>query len=491
MPKLFWKIFLWFWGAMLIVNCAILFSVLSTRSASEQNRFKQFAQSMMSLQARKAAEILESQSPQALSDYFRDFGRTADMHFSLYRSDGSDVLGALTDGTTRLWISEAAQDEKTHFPRHYGAPLMLQATTGPSGAKYILFSEHASLPFAHFLRGGIGTQILRLLAVALAVALVCLVLAHYIASPILHVQGISRRIASGDLSARVRPRLTSRRDEIADLSKDFNLMAEQIETLLHSQSQLLQAISHEMRSPLARLTLAVGLAKASSAPESDGLLDRIEMEAQRIEQMLSQLLTLARLDRGATSFPRTPVELSLLLSDIVSDASFEASAIKRWVILTHADACMVAGSDALLRSAIENVIRNAIRYTRDSSTVEVSLKLDNALGQGFAVIHVTDEGPGVPAAELSEIFKPFYRVSSARERETGGTGLGLAITHRAVDLYHGTVLARNRTEGGLDVEIRLPVFAVPSHQLPAIDGLLSNACEHQPALNRCAPRPTK
>jgi signal transduction histidine kinase len=252
-------------------------------------------------------------------------------------------------------------------------------------------------------------------------------------------------------------------------------MAEQIETLLHSQSQLLQAISHEMRSPLARLTLAAGLAKANSAPESDGLLERIETESERIEQMLSQLLTLARLDRGATSFPRTPVELSLLLSDIVSDASFEGSATKRSVILTNADPCLVDGSHALLRSALENVIRNAIRYTRESSTVEVSLKLDNTAGQDFAVIHVTDEGPGVPSAELSQIFKPFYRVSSARERETGGTGLGLAITDRAVHLYHGSVAARNRTEGGLDVEIRLPVFPVLSHQLPPTDGLLTNA----------------
>jgi len=472
MPKLFWKIFLWFWGAMLIVNCAIIFSVLSIRSVSEQNR----AQSMMSLEARKAAEIYESRSPKAFSDDLRDFGQTLDMHFSLYRPDGSDALGKPTDATTRLWISEAAQDEKTHFPRRYGPPLMLQATTGPSGAKYILSAEHASLPFAHFVRGGIGTQILRLLAVALAVALVCLALAHHIASPILHLQSVSRRIAAGDLSARVRAQLTSGRDEIADLSKDFNLMAEQIETLLHSQSQLLQAISHEMRSPLARLTLAAGLAKANSTPESYSLLERIETEAERIEQMLAQLLTLARLERGATSFPRTPVELSLLLSDIVSDASFEGSATKRSVILTNADSCLVDGSDALLRSAIENVIRNAVRYTRESSTVEVSLKLHNTGEQDLAVIHVTDQGPGVPSRELSQIFKPFYRVGCARERETGGTGLGLAITDRAVHLYHGSVAARNRTEGGLDVEIRLPVLPMLPHQLPATDGvLLTNA----------------
>jgi two-component system sensor histidine kinase CpxA len=475
MPKLFWKIFFWFWGAMLIVNCAIIFSILSVRSVSEQNRFKQYAQSMMSLEARKAAEIFESQSPKTLADYLRDLGHAADMRLSLYRSDGSDVLGTPTDGQIRSWISEAAQDGQTHFPRHYGPPLMLQAATGSSGAKYILSAEHVSLPFAHYIRGGIGTQILRLLEVALAVALVCLVLAHYIASPILHLQSVSRRIATGDLSARAQVRLTSGRDEIADLSKDFNLMAEQIETLLHSQNQLFQAISHEMRSPLARLTLAAGIAKGTCTPESDSLLERIETEAERIEQMLAQLLTLARLDRGATLFPRTPVMLSLLLSDIVSDAHFEGSATKRSVILTNADPCLVDGSNALLRSAIENVIRNAIRYTRESSTVEVSLTLDNSAGQDLAVIHVTDEGPGVPSAELSQIFKPFYRVSSARERETGGTGLGLAITDRAVHLYHGSVAARNRAEGGLDVEIRLPVLAAPSRQRPPTDGVLANA----------------
>ena len=279
MPKLFWKIFLWFWGAMLIVNCAIVFSVFSIRSIPDQDRFNQFTEAMMSLQARKTAEMFESQSPQAFAEYLRDFGKRADMHFALYRADGSDVLGRPTDDTVRSWIAEAAQDDKTHFPRNAGPPLMLQATTGPSGARYVLWVEHTSLPFVHFLRAGIGTQTLRLCAVALAVALVCLALAHYIASPILHLQSVSRRIARGELSARVRARMAGGKDEIGDLSRDFNLMAEQVETLLRSQSQLLQAISHEIRSPLARLTLAAGLAKGSSASESEALLERIETEA--------------------------------------------------------------------------------------------------------------------------------------------------------------------------------------------------------------------
>jgi signal transduction histidine kinase len=472
MPKLFWKIFLWFWGAMLIVNCAIVFSVFSIRSIPDQDRFNQFTEAMMSLQARKTAEMFESQSREAFAGYLRDFGKTADMHFGLYRADGSDVLGGPTDDATRLWITEAAQDEKARFPRNAGPPLMLQGTTGPSGARYVLWAERASLPFVHFLRAGIGTQTLRLCAVALAVALVCLALAHYIAAPILHLQSVSRRIARGELSARVRARMTGGKDEIADLSRDFNFMAEQVETLLRSQSQLLQAISHEIRSPLARLTLAAGLAKGSSASESEGLLERIETEAERIEQMLSRLLTLARLDRGPTSFPKTAVELSFLLSEIVLDAGFEGSATNRSVTLKHADPCLVDGSEALLRSAIENVVRNAVRYTRDGSSVEVGLKVQNMAGKDFAVIHVTDEGPGVPSGELSQIFKPFYRVSSARERETGGTGLGLAIADRAVHLYHGSIAARNRIEGGLDVEIRLPVLPGAVYHVAAMDGVI-------------------
>lgn len=475
MPKLFWKIFLWFWVAVLIVDAAVIFAIVSTPSASEETRFREFPPSMMPSQAQKIADLFEGQPSKAFSEYLGELDRTADIHFRLYRPDGSDVLGRSTDDTTRGWIADASKGDAALFFRRHGSPLVLQPTRGSSEATYVLSAEPASLPFALLMRGGIRTQILRLSLVALAGALVCLVLAHRFASPILHLQSISRRIATGDFSARVSPALTTGRDEIADLSKDFNIMAEQIETLLHSQTQLLQAISHEMRSPLVRLTLAVGLAKANSTLPSDGLLDRIETEAERIEQMLSQLLTLARLDGGGGSFPRKPVELSLLLSEIVSDASFEGSATKRSVILADAEPCLVHGSHALLRSAIENVVRNAVRYTPPESTVEVSLGLAKTQGKNFAVIHVIDEGPGVPTAELSQIFKPFYRVSSARERETGGIGLGLAITERAVHLYGGTVSAKSRLEGGLDVLIRLPVFPMPPQPYPPRDGVLTNA----------------
>lgn len=471
MPKLFWKIFVWFWVSMLVVDCAVIFSITSTRSASDQLRWEQFAHSMMSLQARQAAEIFEKQGPSALTAYIASLKVSSEMQLTLYGPGASDLLGAPTSTATRILVSRALQSRETPFQNELGNPLMVEATAGPSGARYVLAASASPPPFLGFMRGGIRAQTIRLFAVGLAVTLVCLVLAHYIASPILHLQNVSRRIAVGDLGARVQLGKSRRRDEIADLGRDFNIMAEQIESLLRSQNQLLKDISHEIRSPLTRLTLAVGLAK-TNCHGTDDLLERIEREAERIEHMLAQLLTVARLDGGGATFASGQVELSMLLSEIVDDASFEGSATKRAVILATADPCLVDGSESLLRSAIENVIRNAVRYTRPSSIVEVNLRLEKSGGKEFAVIQVLDEGPGVPSAELPLIFKPFYRVDCARERATGGVGLGLTITERAINFYRGTVSAGNRDGGGLEVQIRLPLS--PS-DAPAAKPVLVNS----------------
>jgi two-component system, OmpR family, sensor histidine kinase CpxA len=458
MPRLFWKIFVWFWVSMLVVDCAVIFSIISTQSTSDRLRWQQFTHSMMSLQARQAAEVFEKQGSKELVAYLSRLQVSSEMQLALYGPDGSDVLGAPASDSTKALVSNALRDKETQFSSQPGDSVMVAATTGPSGVRYVLTTSAPSPPFLGFMRGGIRAQAFRILAVGLAVTLVCLVLAHYIASPILHLQNVSRHITVGDLGARVQFGKSRRRDEIADLGRDFNIMADRIESLLHSQNQLLKDISHEIRSPLSRLTLAVGLAKTSRGGESDDLLERAEREAERIEDMLAQLLTVARLDGGAASFPKTPVELSLLLSEIVDDASFEGSATKRSVLLAKADACFVDGSESLLRSAIENVVRNAVRYTRPCSIVEVNLNLEKLGGKEFAVIQVLDEGPGVPSGELTHIFKPFYRVDDARQRETGGVGLGLTITERAISFYQGTVSARNRDGGGLEVQIRLPLF---------------------------------
>jgi two-component system, OmpR family, sensor histidine kinase CpxA len=468
MLKLYWKIFLWFWLAMVVVSVALATSVYVTRSGSQEARFKKLMDSLLSLQARYVAEIYEARGVNALSDYLANLEEGGKDHAALYDAGGSNLLKNSLPQRLPAPLLQALQDQETHLDDRNGQRMMTsRSTTGPSGKSYIFVAAHGPPPFWNIIDGGLRTKVLRISAVVLAVALVCMVLAHYITAPILHLQNVSRRIATGDLDARVSANYGRRHDEIADLGRDFNTMAEQIQVLLHSQRQLLQAISHEIRSPLSRLTIAVGLAKDNIAPATDELLERIETEAGRMDQMLAQLLTLARLDGGENHFQKSKADLSFLLSEIVSDANFEACAKKCRILLSKVEPCVVEANYSLLRSALENVIRNAVRYTPESSEVEIDLRLVRNLPQPCAVIHVTDQGPGVPENELELIFQPFYRVASARERETGGVGLGLAITERGVRFSKGTVRAQNRPGGGLDVEIRLPVLLLaPGDKLP-------------------------
>lgn len=467
MLKLYWKIFLWFWLAMVVVSAALATSVYVTRSRSQDARFKKLTDSLLSLQARYMAEIYEVRGVNALSDYLANLEEGGKDHAALYDAKGSNLLKNSLPDRLPAPLLQALQDQETHLDDRSGQRMMLRSTAGPSGKSYIFVAAHGPPPFWNIIDGGLRTKVLRISAVVLAVALVCMVLAHYITAPILHLQNVSRRIATGDLGARVSAKYGRRHDEIADLGRDFNTMAEQIQALLHSQRQLLQAISHEIRSPLSRLTIAVGLAKDNIAPATDELLERIENEAGRIDQMLAQLLTLARLDGGENHFQKSKIDLSFLLSEIVSDANFEACAKKCSILLSKVEPCVVEANYSLLRSALENVIRNAVRYAPESSEVEIDLRLARNLPQPCAVIHVTDQGPGVPENELELIFQPFYRVGSARERETGGVGLGLAITQRGVRFSKGTVRAQNRPGGGLGVEIRLPVLLLaPGDKLP-------------------------
>jgi two-component system sensor histidine kinase CpxA len=226
-------------------------------------------------------------------------------------------------------------------------------------------------------------------------------------------------------------------------------MAERIESLIVSQKRLSRDISHELRSPLARLNVALELAKKKTNGDASALLDRIEIESTRLNEMIGRILTLSKLESGATDVERAKIDLTELVRDVVADADFEAGAHDKSVSMSAVE-CMVVGNESLLRSAIENVLRNAVRYTGPSTAVRVSLETVN----GDAVITVRDQGGGVPEEELQHLFRPFYRVGEARERKTGGIGLGLAIAERAIRAHHGSISARN-DNGGLAVEIKL------------------------------------
>jgi len=243
------------------------------------------------------------------------------------------------------------------------------------------------------------------------------------------------------------------------LSQDFDSMAARIETLVTSQRRLLGDISHELRSPLVRLSVALGIAKRRAETEAPGLigpLDRIERESERLNDLIGQLLTLTRLETSPDEVEKTQVDLGPLIAQVVADADFEAQANNRKVEITATGECKIFGNVELLRSAIENVVRNGVRYTAENTSVKVALQCLNDGGRGDAVVSVRDYGTGVPEEALNDLFRPFYRVADARDRRSGGTGLGLAITERAVRLHGGTIKAANAPEGGLTVEIRLP-----------------------------------
>ena len=273
-------------------------------------------------------------------------------------------------------------------------------------------------------------------------------LAWYLARPIRVLREAFESTAAGKLDTRVQARIGSRRDEIADLGRDFDRMATRIESLVASQRRLLHDVSHELRSPLARLQVAIGLAR-QNPQKQEAALDRVERESVRLDELVGELLTLSRLEAGAPDQARDRFDLAELLSTIADDARFEAQASGRDVRCIAPVALPMEGHEQSLHRALENVVRNALKYTPGGGTVEIELK---AVADR-AEVTVCDRGPGVSDEDLERIFEPFYRGAEPR---LPGTGLGLAIAWRAVRSHGGSIRASNRSGGGLCVEVRLP-----------------------------------
>jgi signal transduction histidine kinase len=275
-----------------------------------------------------------------------------------------------------------------------------------------------------------------------AVVLLCYWLAMHLTSPVRRLQKAVERFGQGDLAARVD---LKRHDELGELAGSFNQMADRIQTLLAAERRLLLDISHELRSPLARLGVAVELARSGTGNGS--ALDRIQKEADRLNALVGELLQVTRAEGDPSSLRLEKVRLGELVRDIVETNRIEATARGCELKLEVVADAEIQGEPELLRRAVENVIRNAIRHAPNQTEVQVTV--------AGTSICVRDYGPGVPDKELARIFDPFYRVENDRNRTSGGAGLGLAIARRAVDLHKGTILARNMNPGLL-VEIRLP-----------------------------------
>jgi two-component system sensor histidine kinase CpxA len=247
-------------------------------------------------------------------------------------------------------------------------------------------------------------------------------------------------------------------DEASALARDLDQMAERIDGLLGAQQRLLRDVSHELRSPLARLTVALELARQERGGELGEYHDRIAREADLLGQLIGEILTLTRLEGEAKAQRQADaLDLSALVREVAEDAEFEARFGKRRVVLDSRAGIELLGYSDILRRAVENVVRNALRFAPADSAVEVRLERESIEGRPMARLEVRDRGPGVPENFLKEIFQPFFRVSQARDRRSGGSGVGLAITERAVRLHGGSVMARNAEDGGLIVSIALPL----------------------------------
>jgi signal transduction histidine kinase len=289
----------------------------------------------------------------------------------------------------------------------------------------------------------------------LASLAVAALLAWYVAKPIRYLRSAFDAAARGDLDARIGSGLGGRRDELADLGRDFDRTAAQIKGLMEAQRRLLHDVSHELRSPLARLQAAVGLARQH--PDNiDGAMDRIDREAERMDKLVDEILTLSRVESGMSAQRNETVEIAALVRDVVEDAAFEARARSKTVKIDAdigaLETATVEGNAQLLHRALENIVRNAMRHAPEGGKVVVTGTGDSA--PGMLAITVADNGPGVANSELASIFEPFFRGSGAKDAQ--GHGLGLAIARRVIEAHRGRVEAANRAQGGLVVALQLP-----------------------------------
>ncbi len=448
--SLFLKIFLWFGAALLTV-------VIGTFLVGELLRPEPFRPPMrrpmdmaVNGYAQVATEIYERDGQTALAEYCDRVEHEGHVRIFLFDSQLRELAGRKVPSAAPGLAQHVFQSHTPEFADNGPPGLMAQPVTSPSGTQYVLVAE---LPMV-MRSPPLWDHLLHLLAIIAVSGLFCYWLARYLTAPVARLRAATRELASGNLRARVAPAFGNRHDEIASLGADFDLMAEKIEALIMSQRRLLGDISHELRSPLARLNVALELARQRAGEDATGALQRIQREAENLNEMIGQLLALTRLESGAEGFDKTSFDLAQLVREIVDDANYEARNRNRSASLITPDVCSFTGSEQLLRRAIENVVRNALQYTAEHSEVEVKLECTD---QSAVLITVRDHGPGVPEQALDQLFRPFYRADEARDRESGGTGLGLAIAERAVSLHGGTVKAANVATGGLAITIVLPV----------------------------------
>jgi len=444
------KIFLSFWATVLItaIASAITFWIRAHNSPY------QWHASLIETARRSgetAIQTYEQDGPVAAARYMAQLKRENLLNPCLFDRQRNMLAGGDCEGFAEM-LPDLSGPGVPDFGVRSGVGRVALILKGHSGRDYI-FATELSPPLP---RGSPGIKRLGFAlqwGVALFVSgFICYLLTRYLTTPILRLREAADQLASGDLTARASTRISPRLDELGDLVRDFDAMADRIEDLVSRQRQLISDVSHELRSPLGRLNVAIDLARQRKG--DDPAFDQAEQDTALLNEMIGRLLTIAKLDVSARDIPMVEVDLAELVTQIVRNANFESHPDEDRVKLVAESSVTVHGNPELLHSAIENIVRNAIHYTDSGTQVEVLLERDPA--QSLARIAVRDHGPGIPDSELTNIFRPFYRVAAARDRQSGGAGLGLAIADRVIRTHGGSIRAQNASPKGLLIEILLP-----------------------------------
>jgi len=386
---------------------------------------------------------------------------------SLVSVDGKPLCGNLDTSSLQGLITAAFAGNKRIARDFARYQLIALPVTANDGVHYVLLvkSKYTSaFQFFGFLPGSKTLEISIVVTFFLAILIVL---------PLRRLRAAARQIADGNLDARVSAGFFSRllariglRDDIDGLMRDFNGMAERLQSHVKGQQLLLRDVSHELRSPLARLAVALELARDMSGDRSSAQvqahLDRIELESVRLNSLIGHILSFSYIQSIRDLHHSVDLSLTSLVNELLPDVQYEAEGRQCHIVTSTPRDCIVSGDSDMLRHALENIVRNAIRYSPAGGTVEINVAPEQNNGQRSAVLRVSDTGPGVAEDKLNLILNPFYRASDVRRGSSNGFGIGLAIADRAAHLHSGKIVARNREGGGLIVELSLPLAAMAS-----------------------------
>ena len=452
--SLYWRAFLTFWCAMaIILVCGMLFT--ATVAWYRINSLDGLNPASLTQDARQVARL---QGRDGLARWVQAMDqRYSALKIYVLDTHDTEILGRTLPARMHDWLSayRAASDHSPQADYLRPDPIgervswwQPQLLVLPDGSDLLMLF----LPFdsSHWEVLGLSPVALALLLFALAVtAPFCWALTRHVTAPLTQLRLATQALAAGKLDAHTPEKLAGRKDELGLLARDFNAMADRLKALVDTREQLLHNIAHELRSPLARLRLASELARRKDERQ-DVQLDRIERECERLDALVGSTLRLARV--GALPEPSDTLDLAAIVNDVVDDARFEADALHLNIVWEAPPPVLVTGERDSLASAIENVLRNALRFAPAHSAIRVRL-LANA---SEACLEIEDRGPGVPAQDLESLFEPFYRSPSGKNTPGSGAGLGLSIAQAAIAAHKGTISARNLSPHGLSVRMELP-----------------------------------